>query len=157
MTPRYTKRQFPPYRHRPGSTPHPIRDRDGHSYGRQMPAATIDENSWNTCGSYLFAADLFNNGYYWEAHEELEVLWQSAGPNTTIGRFLQGIIQAAAALIKLETNKPEPAARLAAVAATKLRDPKRPLLGLDGAALAGALEQRIAGENDAPIVIELAL
>ncbi|HEY0591496.1 MAG TPA: DUF309 domain-containing protein [Thermoanaerobaculia bacterium] len=39
--------------------------------------------------------DLFNRGAYWEAHEAWEELWLDAGPE--LRRFVQGLIQLAAA------------------------------------------------------------
>lgn len=153
MHTRYTTGALPPYRHRPGTTPHPVRDRTGHSYGRKSEALSVDEASWRENTTYLLAIDLFNEGYYWEAHEELEAYWVGAGRNTRIGLFLQGIIQAAAALLKLEVGKPAAAASLAAAATAKLRANAEPVLGLDGPRLADALEARVTdGSSDAVII-----
>lgn len=171
MPVRYSTRPFPVYRHRPGSTPHPIRDPQGHSYIRpadvrptcdsrsdekEPSPATIDDGNWTECDGYLFAVDLFNHGYYWEAHEELESLWIAVGRNTAVGRFLQGIIQAAAALLKLEADNPESAGRLVAAAAAKLREPQSSLLGLDGAQLADDLERELTPARPRAVIIVLA-
>ncbi len=47
------------------------------------------------------AAALFDGGNFWAAHEELEAIWRSlpAGPEA---RVVQGLIQAAAALLHRE-------------------------------------------------------
>ncbi len=155
MHTRYTTGAFPPYRHRPGTTPHPVRDRTGHSYGRKSEPLAIDEASWRDNTRYLLAIDLFNEGYYWEAHEELEAHWIGAGRNTRIGLFVQGIIQAAAALLKLEVGKPAAAASLTAAATTKLRANPEPMLGLDGPRLADALEARVTGRSSDAVIIKL--
>jgi len=44
--------------------------------------------------------DLFNHGYYWEAHEVWEALWVAAGKSTPEGLAVRGLIQAAAACLK---------------------------------------------------------
>ena len=41
-----------------------------------------------------------NRAFFWEAHEAWEAVWLAAGAETPVGRFLQGLIQAAAALLK---------------------------------------------------------
>ena len=52
------------------------------------------------CTEYLFAIDLFNHGYYWEAHEHWELLWQAAGREGLLADFLKGLIKLAAAGVK---------------------------------------------------------
>ena len=148
---RYTEARFPPYRYIPGEGPHPTRNPDGHSYGRELGPIVIDERSWPGCEPYLFAIDLFNHGYYWEAHEQLEAIWIGAGPDTAVGMFAQGVIQAAAALLKNTMGKHESAARLAAAAIEKLRTNSAVLLGVDTRAFAAQLEMHLDGRRpDAP-------
>ena len=43
------------------------------------------------------AIDLFNAGYYWEAHEELDKLLKVSDPENLVGRFLKGLFKLAAA------------------------------------------------------------
>jgi len=43
---------------------------------------------------------LFNGGEFWRAHEELEAIWRSL-PEGPEARAIQGLIQAAAALVHL--------------------------------------------------------
>jgi hypothetical protein len=93
---------------------------------------------------------LINNGYFWEAHEELEGLWLGSGRETPIGQFLQGLIQSAAALLKLDTGKLESAGKLARVAASKLCKPHGPFLGLDGECVARDLERQLASPGKPP-------
>ena len=99
--------ELPPYTFVPGSeSPHPYRDPRGHSHDKkgQRPPKTLDPNSWADNRHYLLAIDLFNNGYYWEAHEEWERLWRVTGPDTTVGRFLKGLIKLSAAGVKVRES-----------------------------------------------------
>ncbi len=110
---RYSSREFPPYRHVPGSTPHPTRDPEGHSYGGgagHLP--DLNAIDWRLCEHYLFGIDLFNAGYWWEAHEVLEGLWHAAGIGTPAAHVLQAVIQCAAAHLKTVTSRPTGARRL---------------------------------------------
>lgn len=106
-TPRYCPaRDLPPYSYVPGLSPHPMSDPRGHSFGIQEPAARpLDESSYATNNGYLFAIDLFNHGYYWEAHEEWERLWHLAGRTGPTADFLKGLIKLAAAGVKLREGR----------------------------------------------------
>lgn len=98
--PRYSDRPFPPYRFVPGETPHPHRDPEGYAHGE--PAAAIGDWSateWGDLEPWLYAVDLFNHGYWWACHEVLEALWHAAGRSTRRARFVQGILQVAAAYL----------------------------------------------------------
>lgn len=104
---RYSTRAFPPYTYIPGSgTPHPVSDPEGHMHGQSepKPSALITEN-WRENETYLYAIDLFNHAYYWEAHEAWESLWHAAGHHGQMADFLKGLIKLAAAGVKdLEQN-----------------------------------------------------
>ena len=50
--------------------------------------------------THRYALDLFNHGYYWEAHESWEKLWRHHGPNSLEGRAFHGLIALAAAGVK---------------------------------------------------------
>lgn len=109
--PRYSSRPFPPYRFIPGLLPHPNRDPGGHSYGVESPILedwTPEE--WRSLEPYLYGIDLYNFGYWWEAHEVLEGLWHAAGRTSPNARFVQGIIHVAAAQLNLHRGN-EAAAR----------------------------------------------
>ncbi len=113
---------MPAYRHRPGQTPHPLRDPRGHSYGAAEPAPPrFDPATWSSCDDYLFGVDLYNLRYYWEAHEAWEGLWKTTGRKDRPGRFLQGLIQVAAAFLKDEMGVWEGARKLSAKGLVKLR------------------------------------
>jgi hypothetical protein len=87
-------------------TPHPASDPRGHSFGVVPPVARpLDESSYAANESYLHAIDLFNHGFYWEAHEEWESLWHAAGRTGPTADFLKGLIKLAAAGVKLREGR----------------------------------------------------
>lgn len=93
-------RAFPPYTYVPGQAPHPIRDPAGHMYGEAPDPPQLLVEEWWNCKEYLWGIDLFNHGYYWEAHEAWEGLWHAAGRTGPIADFLKGLIKLAAAGVK---------------------------------------------------------
>jgi predicted metal-dependent hydrolase len=105
--PRYSTRDFPSYTYVPGrGIPHPVSNPRGHMHGHVEPAPiALDPQHWRENETYLYAVDLFNHGYYWEAHEVWESLWHAAGHHGQIADFLKGLIKLAAAGVKqLEQN-----------------------------------------------------
>lgn len=98
--------EMPSYTYVPGAdVPHPIRDPRGHSYARKgRSSKPLVAELWAENRTYLLAIDYFNHGYYWEAHEEWERLWRVSGPDTTVGRFLKGLIKLSAAGVKVREN-----------------------------------------------------
>lgn len=129
---------FPPYRHIPGVTPHPINDPAGHSYGSDelaRPKVSSPE-SWRTNEDYLYGVDLYNFAYWWEAHEAWEGLWRHAEDNYRL--FLQGLIQISAALIKHYMRMLRPVRTLSTAGSEKLREvlsrldpPSETYMGID--------------------------
>jgi len=99
---------MPPYGYVPGRAPHPVSDPAGHSYGiapeRPPP---LDPARWHDSPLYRFGIDLFNHGYYWEAHEAWEALWHAAGRRGPVADFLKALIQLAAAGVKVRQGQPE--------------------------------------------------
>ncbi len=92
---------FPPYAYLPGRNPHPVRDPEGHSYAAEPPTAEPpDPADWRACEDYLNGIDLFNHGYYWEAHEAWEGLWHACGRRGLTATYLQALINFAAAGFK---------------------------------------------------------
>ena len=92
---------FPAYAFVPGKHPHPVTDTRGHHFGKpaEIPA---ELNPLNPTASipFLLGLDLFNAGYYWEAHEAWEGLWIVAGRAGLLASFLKGLIKLAAAGVK---------------------------------------------------------
>ena len=112
-------RPFPPYAYLPGRHPHPVRDPAGHSHGEPSPAAAADPPLGSE--AFRWGADLFNHGYYWEAHEAWEPLWRAASRSTPLGQFLKGLILLSAAGVKIREGKPAAAARHSRRAAALFR------------------------------------
>lgn len=139
--PRYTRRPFPPYRYIPfqgkATLPHPRNDPAGHSYAADedyLPHFVPDD--WHNCEPYLYGIDLFNNGYWWEAHEAWEVVWLAAGGRSSpCGIFVQGLIQLAAAQLKRVSGSSPGAQSLTAGACEKLAVVTGIFLGIDVARL----------------------
>ncbi len=99
---------LPPYSYVTGHYPHPTRDPAGHSYGH-VPSepAPLDPAQWQASRDYLVGCDLFNHGYYWEAHEVWEGLWKASGRAGTTADFLKGLIKLAAAGVKHREGRSE--------------------------------------------------
>lgn len=91
---------FPPYSFVPGQSIHPRRP-GGHAHDELMsPPAYLDAASPRDCRPFLRDLDLFNHGYYWEAHEEWEGLWRAADKPADKA-LLQAVIRLAAAGVKV--------------------------------------------------------
>jgi uncharacterized protein len=136
---------FPPYTFVPGRTPHPVRDPGGHLYGQtpELPPP-LDPDHWQIGRAYLHGVDLFNHGYYWEAHEVWEGLWRAAGRTGRTADFLKGLIKLAAAGVKVRQGQPRGIASHATGAAELFRDIARQLGGEDAAYLGLRLRDLIA-------------
>jgi hypothetical protein len=138
-------RTFPRYAYLPGRGPHPVRDPEGHSYGLQpVPAAASLKSE-----EFAWGQDLFNHGYYWEAHEAWEALWQSASRGSPLRAFLKGLILLSATGVKIREGKQKPAMRHAGRAGALLRNLTTAhqasfsiALGMSPGVLAGIVEAR---------------
>lgn len=107
---------FPPYRFVPGRNPHPTAHPDGHSYHLpgepEEEVAWVAPEDWRRSDAFLYGCDLYNHAYWWEAHEAWEGLWQVCDKKAPQGLFLQGLIQVAAAHLKLYVGHDRGVARL---------------------------------------------
>lgn len=113
------EKSFPSYAYLPGRQPHPVRDRAGHSYNSEaMPLAA---KASLESGIFLWGLDLFNHGYYWEAHEAWEGLWQVADRGAPLRTLFKGLILLSAAGVKIREGKQAAAIRHAGRAAALLR------------------------------------
>jgi hypothetical protein len=109
---------LPPYSYVTGRFPHPTRDPRGHSFGHApLRPSPIDTSDWRLSHDYLLGCDLFNLGYYWEAHETWEGLWHACGRRGATADFLKGLIKLAAGGVKAREGRPPGVARHAARAA----------------------------------------
>ena len=135
---------FPPYAFLPGRDPHPTRDPSGHSFGVEAePAQYFPPARWRENVPYLFGVDLYNHGYLWEAHEAWEDVWHPTKRDPVQADFLQGLIQCAAACLKIPMGQPAGLAKLSELGAAKLqrvaRDGGALYMGLDVLAFAAAV------------------
>ena len=97
---------LPAYAFVPGLWPHPHRP-GGHAHGQAPVESTVlDAAKPRSCRAFLRGLDLFNHGYYWEAHESWEALWRDAQDLATKA-LLQGLIRLAAAGVKLRQGLPD--------------------------------------------------
>ena len=113
------QKRLPPYAYLPGKNPHPVRDPTGHSYHvEHIPVA-----AGPSLGSdaFLWGLDLFNHGYYWEAHEAWEGLWRVEDRDGPLRMLFKGLILLSAAGIKIREGKHAAAVRHAGRAAALLR------------------------------------
>lgn len=135
--PRLSSRAFPSYRFVPGVHPHPTRDPRGHSHAISPRAgrhAVWRPDDWRMLDAWLYGIDLFNAHYFWEAHEAWEALWAVAPRDRPPALLLQGLIQIAAALLKIHMGVMEGARVLSRDGLDKMRRASREsphLMGLD--------------------------
>ena len=113
------QKSFPPYAYLPGEKPHPVRDPTGHSYHVE-PIPVVAEALLGS-ETFLWGLDLFNHGYYWEAHEAWEGLWQGADRDGPLRMLFKGLILLSAAGIKIREGKHAAAVRHTGRAAALLR------------------------------------
>jgi predicted metal-dependent hydrolase len=104
---RYTSKSFPDYAFIPGKYPHPRSHPEGHSYNSEEEIVEfMNEYDWKDSQSYLYGIDLFNNGYYWEAHEAWESVWKANGKEGTTADFIKALIKLTAASVKILQQQP---------------------------------------------------
>jgi hypothetical protein len=133
----------------------------GSGRGRQTRSSEVervealDPAHWEACDTYRYAIDLFNHGYWWEAHEGLEELWRAAGRGTPLGTFLQGLIQISAALLKNAVGSRSAAQSLARSGRARLLRSSGPLLGIDPTALTASVDEYLSGRSEIPPQISL--
>ncbi|MEQ1893749.1 MAG: DUF309 domain-containing protein [Planctomycetota bacterium] len=120
------RRPFPPYAFLPGRDPHPTRDPHGHSFRHEeAPPPRVEPRRWSASEAYLFGVDLYNHGFLWEAHESWEGLWHVSKPDRIQALYLQGLIQCAAAWLKIPMGQPAGVQRLSTLALEKLDEVER--------------------------------
>lgn len=72
----------------------------------------MTRRDWETNTAYLYGFALYRAGFYWEAHEVWEPVWQSCQPNAPEKLLLQALIQITNARLKERLNRPRAAHRL---------------------------------------------
>jgi uncharacterized protein len=79
--------------------------------GEEAPSSFAAQD-WRLNADYLWGVDLYNNGFFWEAHEAWEAPWRTAEQAGGQRLFLQGLIQCSAACLKARVGQPIAAKRL---------------------------------------------
>lgn len=107
----------------PGVFLHPTRDPAGHSYrsGEVVARGGSEASAGDALESWRFGVDLFNRFYFWEAHEAWEAWWRAAPVGSARRQLVHGLIQIAAALLKVHLGRDDAARRLATAGILKLR------------------------------------
>ena len=95
---------LPPYAYVPGGPwPHPTRSPAGHSYGRRDGPIAPTSAEWSA--RFRRGIELFDAGYYWEAHEVWEGLWHAEGRRGPAADLIKGLIKLAAAGVKVRERQ----------------------------------------------------
>jgi hypothetical protein len=115
------QKNFPPYAYLPDKAPHRVRDPLGHSYHVEVELSLVAPEASLGSEVFLWGLDLFNHGYYWEAHEAWESLWQVAERGSSLRMLFKGLILLSAAGVKVREGKRAAAVRHAGRAAALLR------------------------------------
>ena len=117
-------------------------------YGASEPAATPLSQAPAENEDFLFGIDLFNAGYYWEAHTCWEKLWAIEEGSPEIRRFLQSLFQTSAACLKQVQGRKAGARKLLEKAG--LERFEGIVLGVDAQALAHDTASFVEGEGGPP-------
>lgn len=131
---------LPPWSFVPGHRPHPRRHPEGHSYG--APEPVVSPPIRRSDPAIARGEALFDQGYYWEAHEVFEAVWIAAGRKGPAADVARSIVQLAAAGVKLRQGVTAGASRLAISARDRLA--------------AVASERAIVLEYDVPTLVVFA-
>jgi hypothetical protein len=95
------------------------------------------------------ARDLFNTGEFWLAHEALETVWRSIIKEDE-ARIMQGLIQAAAALLHRARGNRHGTVVVGAAALDKLAGPQHSEIEFDTVQFRAQLARALAGEGEPP-------
>jgi len=91
---------------------------DGANYGDLSDWAP--GQPWQQDRLYLYGLDLFDARYYWECHECWEQAWKRLSRDDVVRTHLQGLVQAAASVLKQHMGHSGPASTLWATSRRRL-------------------------------------
>lgn len=122
-----------------------------------LNSATI--NAQGDSPAFRYGIDCFNEGFFWEAHEFWEPLWQSARKDQPqLAAALKSLIQFAAANVQLLCGRPESWHRLAQRAiktATGADVQQTQLLGIEWHRLLAEWQEVLQGNVPQSVPIDL--
>lgn len=109
----------------------------------------FDPAAWREMPDYLFGADLYHQGFLWEAHEAWEGVWSGLPRTHPAAQLLQGLIKNSAAQLKARLGRwrgvrslsSKTHAHIARVIEMAPLDDSGQYMGLDVAALLEAIER----------------
>jgi hypothetical protein len=93
--------------------------------------------------------ELFNGGRFWDAHEELETIWRAV-PDESEARVVQGLIQAAAALLHQTRNNDHGVRVVGGAAIEKLAGPQLPAVEFETVRFRRELEAALFHQGNLP-------
>src|SRR3954471_21817973 len=109
--------------------------------GPELEARTLSPERWRENEAWLHGVDLWNHGFLWEAHEAWESIWR-VPYDAEQSEFLRGMIQCAAAGLKLAIGNAKSAMKLSQAGLERLEhvalSPTGRYMGLDVRAFSGA-------------------
>jgi ribosomal protein S18 acetylase RimI-like enzyme len=128
-----------------------------------LPIFPRPADEWWQCPDFLYAVDLFNAGFYWEAHEMWEGMWRQRQDDRAQRELLQGLLQCAAFAVHARRGCPAQASDLLARALAHLAsagaNSPSPFMGIDvsvfSAAFASFAAAAAGGERCLPPRLEL--
>lgn len=106
--------------HRPGSGSRP--DLPPLIAAKTLCPPRIDPADWARNGAYLYGFRLYNEGFFWEAHEVWETVWLACRPNASERSLMVALIQLTNATLKLAMGRQAAALRILPAAAEALRE-----------------------------------
>jgi hypothetical protein len=130
-----------------------VRDPRGHSYGKPSPRSVwLAPERWQESEGYLHGVDLYNHGFLWEAHEAWEDLWHVSKHVSVQADYYQGLIQCAAACLKIPMGQPTGLRRLCELGTTRLERvagaARGSFMGLDLVAFVAAMRAFASSHPD---------
>ena len=97
---RYSKEPLPKYAFIPGNAPHPMKE-GGHMHEQGEPQSMpLTNENYRDHEHFLYALDLINQKYYWEAHVYLEAIWNANNRAGNIADLMKALIKICAGEIK---------------------------------------------------------
>jgi len=115
----------------------------------ELVAPMLHSQRWMANAPYLWGVDLFNAGYFWEAHEMWEAAWHAA-PDETQKSFMQALVQYAAGMLKFTSGPVKTAAVLAERSLGRLNNVRtevdHPYMGCDLGEIIKTVERMFHGE-----------
>lgn len=105
----HPERDFPSYIFVPGENPHPKKT-GGHMEGEDDPVTDPLDPARPFESDFLrYSLDLYNHGYFWEAHVYLESLWNAHKRRGPVADFLKALIKLSAGGVKISIGQAESA------------------------------------------------